>query len=73
MFGNRNGHVYLVVPSASTAGVGALVAGVDVDQHTVAVPSKIGRAFAVASSAVAGERDILAGEATASKGRHVAV
>ena len=71
--GNNQGVAHLVVPGAGTAGVGALVPGVDVDQHTVAVPSKVSRALAVASPAVAGESDVLTGEAAAGEGGHVAV
>lgn len=71
---DRNwGIANLVVPGAGPAGVGALVAGVDVYQYAVAVPGEVGRALAVTASAVAGERDALAGEAAASEGGRITV
>ena len=52
---------HLVVPSACTVRVRALVAGVDVDEYaTVAIV--VDGALAVASAAEAGERNALAGE-----------
>ena len=52
----------LILPGAGAVGIRALVSGEDVDQDA-GIPVVINGALAITSTAVAGEGDILAGQA----------